>query len=459
MKKNTRMIYIFLIGMILLSNLLFASNGEIQFALDYASYSDQDGSSILEIYYSVNRSYLTWKKQNDGNYTGTYEITTTLYSGEKAIFTNTMDLNDATKNTLSVKSNQNIPEQLMLKIPVGSYQLAVRVKDKFSDRIGKLQIPIEVKSYSSDSLEVSDIEIASYAIKSTSENKFTKFGLYDIIPYAQKEFSEELGEVTIYAEIYNLEKAENLTNTYTYWFEVLSLNNKIVKKYNKKTVDTPGAYSLIIDKFNIADFKSGIYYAKLNVIDNNNKQKAEVKKKIYFTGPADDAESNNLFADLLRNESEHEIDSMFSIIKCLMSNKEKKMFERSNLTGKQSFLINYWERNDTDPRTKINEYRITIEQRISYANTKYSTAMRAGVKTDQGRTIIKYGLPSEIEKHPSSTDSKPYEVWQYYSLEGGVMFVFYDPSGFSNYELLHSNKRGERHDENWESKIKGTIGF
>jgi len=45
-------------------------------------------------------------------------------------------------------------------------------------------------------------------------------------------------------------------------------------------------------------------------------------------------------------------------------------------------------------------------------------------------------------------------------MEGGAEFIFYDPNGFGDYELLHSSKRGERHNPNWESKIKNTVrGF
>ena len=193
----------------------------------------------------------------------------------------------------------------------------------------------------------------------------------------------------------------------------------------------------------------------MNVVDNNNSKKVETKKKIYFTAPADQAESNDVFAENIREKSKQELDSIYTNINCLMTNKEKRMFKKSNLVGKQSFLISFWERKDTDRRTAINEYRMMIEQRINYVITKYSSTMTNGPETDRGRTIIKYGIPDEIDSHPSSYDSKPYEIWKYYSLEGGVEFIFYNPSGFSNYELLHSTKRGERYDENWESKIKG----
>jgi hypothetical protein len=65
-----------------------------------------------------------------------------------------------------------------------------------------------------------------------------------------------------------------------------------------------------------------------------------------------------------------------------------------------------------------------------------------------------YGEPDEIERFPSELDKKPYEIWHYNSIEGGVIFVFGDVTGFSNFELLHSTKRGELRDDNWMRKIQ-----
>jgi hypothetical protein len=49
---------------------------------------------------------------------------------------------------------------------------------------------------------------------------------------------------------------------------------------------------------------------------------------------------------------------------------------------------------------------------------------------------------------------KPYEIWFYNEIEGGVQFIFGDISGFGNYELLHSTKRGEVNDPDWERRLR-----
>lgn len=87
------------------------------------------------------------------------------------------------------------------------------------------------------------------------------------------------------------------------------------------------------------------------------------------------------------------------------------------------------------------------------ANTRYSTTFKQGWRTDRGRVLLLYGRPDEIERNPSSIDTKPYETWFYYSLDGGVKFIFGDVSGFGEYELMHSTHRNEIQDPNWRARI------
>jgi len=98
-------------------------------------------------------------------------------------------------------------------------------------------------------------------------------------------------------------------------------------------------------------------------------------EKLFYRYQQTNTSTDDLFAKMVRERSKSELDSIFNNIQCLMTNNEKRMFKKSNLIGKQSFLIGFWEKHDTDPQTVINEYRIKIEQRINYTIDKYSTSM------------------------------------------------------------------------------------
>jgi hypothetical protein len=92
---------------------------------------------------------------------------------------------------------------------------------------------------------------------------------------------------------------------------------------------------------------------------------------------------------------------------------------------------------------------------IQEANEKFSRGGKDGWKTDRGRILVTYGPPDDIERYPYTENSKPYSIWKYYQLEGGSDFIFYDRTGFGNYELIHSTYYKELQNPNWQSVIQG----
>lgn len=78
---------------------------------------------------------------------------------------------------------------------------------------------------------------------------------------------------------------------------------------------------------------------------------------------------------------------------------------------------------------------------------------REGYQTDRGRVYLIYGEPDQRDFFSSERSTKPYEVWFYNSIENGVYFYFGDVTGFGNFELLHSTKRGEVRDDTWQRRL------
>ena len=89
-------------------------------------------------------------------------------------------------------------------------------------------------------------------------------------------------------------------------------------------------------------------------------------------------------------------------------------------------------------------------RRLSVAHERYGSHGREGWLSDRGRVYCLYSEPDDIERYPSQGDSKPYEIWHYYSIENGVQFVFVDRAGLGDYVLVHSTKRGEIQDDTWQ---------
>jgi GWxTD domain-containing protein len=117
-------------------------------------------------------------------------------------------------------------------------------------------------------------------------------------------------------------------------------------------------------------------------------------------------------------------------------------------------MFKFWNSRDNDLSTPKNEYFIEYSRRIEISNQRFAALGKQGWKTDRGRIYLKYGEPSEIERFPNQTDTKPYEIWHYNEIEGGIIFVFADLTSFSDYLLVHSTARGELRDDNWYSRIQ-----
>ena len=60
-----------------------------------------------------------------------------------------------------------------------------------------------------------------------------------------------------------------------------------------------------------------------------------------------------------------------------------------------------------------------------------------------------FGEPDDRDSHPIDSHAKPYEIWSYRNIEGGVEFVFVDRSGLGEYALVHSTLRGEVNNPDW----------
>jgi len=432
---------------------LIASAVDMPFDIDYAIFLNEDGTPTLEIYYMTHRSLITYQLEEGDTpqYSGGYEILTTLYSRGEPVYQKREIQQDEISDPALVSPKQKIPRILPLQIRPGEYEIKVKVTDIHSGHDGEQTLPVTVRSFPKDSLALSDIEIASYILSAEDVSLFTKLGRYDVIPHAQRMYNKDNPSLTVYAEIYNLTKTNKRRdqNKYSQVSRVLDMNRKEVLKNNENIIDTPGAFSVVMDKMDVGSLNPGIYHYELTVTDLNTGKKVSSEKKFYVMGeqrvlPDGQDPSEDILA-----LNEAQTDSLFRILQPLMTKEEIRMFKRSNEEGKRSVLIRFWEARDPDLSTPINEFRVELQKRIDYANKHFSTQFRQGAQSDRGMVFLKYGFPSDRDIYPSQMDNKPYEIWIYTHIEGGVEFVFVDEIGTGVYDLVHSTKRGERYNPNW----------
>ena len=115
----------------------------------------------------------------------------------------------------------------------------------------------------------------------------------------------------------------------------------------------------------------------------------------------------------------------------IITEEEKEVFSKlSNAEERDRFIVQFWFRRDSDPRSAFNEGKEEHYRRIAYANEHFTSGL-PGWMSDRGRIYIIHGPPDEVRSYPSggtyarpmeegggTTIVYPFEVWRYRYLQG-----------------------------------------
>lgn len=443
--------------LVLFLNIALIAQKKPLFDLDYARFAGDDTSGIVEVYYSFyQNAFHTVQSDARSFIRGAIGIAIEEIATSQIYFKR--EYNFASPVIDSVKNN--LTGVLRFRLKFGEYKFAFAVKDlEMTDRVDTAKFAIKIAHPDKDKFGISDIEVATKIEKSDNDSSTFFKNTFEVVPNVSTVFGENLPVVFYYVELYNLNKDTDpellilervLTNDKN---EEVSRKRRYIPRKNPSIVEA--------NTVNISKLPTGSYNLTLALYDSLANEIAMATKKIYvFNANVVDTvatkySDNEFLSSEFAMMSEEEIDEAYAQAKYIASKVEEKQWDNlKDLDGRRNFLFNFWRNRDADPATTVNEFKREYYKRIEYANQAYSSFQRKGWQTDRGRVHIVYGRPSEINRFPSQLDTKPYEVWNYDDIEGGVEFVFGDISGFGDYKLLHSTKRGELRDDNWQSRIK-----
>ena len=443
---------IYLITLLFIAtSLSFAQTNSLNFDFDYAAFKGFDGNTRIEFYFSFYQP--TLKKMNFENQSYTsasislkvFDQQSNIVFSKNGKFESVYDSTSNQKNLIGKIEFELLPQQ---------YRLMINAKDNFdSTSFFSSQLDFNVSDYSSSDLNLSDLELAGQIVQSDDTNSIFYKNTFEIEPNPTKVFSMNFPVVFYYFEIYNVFQPIEVS------YKVLNSNG--VEKFRKNRNFNSNSNSIAdVGTIKISDFVSGVYTLVVDVKDGS--KSTNISKKFYVYNP-NKIDSNQISVtdteDILHSDffalSEEELDLIFKKSEYIAAEAEKKDWKRlTNIEAKRKFLDKFWKARDENPSTPINESKISYFDRVAYSQSKFSgLSNKDGWLTDRGRVYIIYGKPSEIERYPNESEKKPYEIWRYENLEGGVVFIFADLFGYSDYKLIHSTKRGEVSLPNWEEKI------
>lgn len=452
---------VLLVGMLAVSTICLSQvhtvgTGVFHLETDHAVFFGNDSVSYVEIYYGIRESMLSYA-YDSGRYTGGVVMHLDIRNEAVEVASREWRVPHTCTDLSATASGKTLMGMESLGLAPGTYRYSITTIDvNDTTRRETLASSLVVRGFAGITEALSDIELSS-TIKQPgdSSSRFFK-NTVEVIPNASKTFGTGLPILYYYAEVYNLAKrnpdhhVKIRSSIYSGGGRELMFQERRKARTHNSTVE--------IGTMNLSALKSGSYQLRIGIVDTTSSPPnilAMVEKKFFiFRQGGNDSAGSGEELIVASNEfdfmKEPELDDAFDRAKYLAVEIERDQYERlTEVAAKRKFLSAFWNRRDSDPSTSRNEFREEYTARLEYATRSFATPYMAGWKTDRGRIHILYGPSDEIERFSSTSESVPYEIWHYYSLQGGVIFAFVDRNGLGEYNLVHSTHRDELRNDNW----------
>jgi len=418
---------------------------------DYARFHNNDSTQYVEMYFAFFPQLVTLAKSGD-HYIGYVALRTQIAatgSGELLVDKRSL-MPVRVKDSSDASYRNTLVTQMGFLLPYGEYSLRIDAVDSLAQgRVDSILMPLSIGA-DSTSPSMSDAQLCSSIRRSDKKGDPFYKNTYEVIPNPTLLFGASNYPVIFhYMELYGLDPSA------TYIVKTIIADGKgkpLQESSRKRKFGVPNAVE--VGTTNSTKLASGKYEFQVYLLSEASQPIARTAKSFYAYNPQLNAPSTS---DTKMKETElsgltaDELDQEFLEAQYEASQEEKKTYSKiTSIEGKRAFLAKFWSQVE---RGKMGHAPITRQEyllRVEKANNRYRALSRPGWKTDRGRVFILYAEPDEVERRPSNEGGKPYEIWSYYQIENGVIFVFVDRTGFGDYILVHSTKRGELRDDDWQ---------
>ncbi len=427
---------------------------------DIARFRGDSEHMYIEIYYGFDVSLLKYVSKNKEMQSEVIASVTFKRSQDDSIVARqAWRIPFSVPDTSMLENSRTYNDLFGFYIKPDIYRVYIVVKDVNNDAVrDSVSVLLDVKLPNTNAITMSDVEFASSIgqIERDSTNRFYK-NTFEVKPHPSRMFGIQQPVLFYYLEAYNLKK-----NQSEFYYTKAIITNAVGKEVvnHEKTKRRVNDSNVEVGMMKVNALRTGVYTFTFMIIDSVDKKQYGSSKKFFVYNPTlpNDtsltAAHNSIDATEYATMSEQELDKEFDQARYITTRSETEQYKKyTTVEAKRKALYEFWLNRDEDRTTPENEQKTDYFKRLAHANVQYKTGFREGWKTDRGRVFILYGAPDDIERHANELDKKPYEVWTYNSIQGGVVFIFGDRTGFSDYVLLHSTHRNEMHDENWERQL------
>ncbi|MGD1844435.1 MAG: GWxTD domain-containing protein [Salibacteraceae bacterium] len=465
--KNSIRYMAALIGVLLLLGTTTVSAKSLEAFFSYCTFNSPQTGPYIETYLNMKGSSLNYTQLENGAWQGSVEVTYIFKQGEEIKnFKKFNLLSPEVADTL--EGFINFMDQQRIQLPNGKYTFEISLTDQNNLKSHFVTAQDIAINYPTDDMSISEVQLVESYEKTEAPNILTKSG-YDLVPYVTDFYPASKERLIFYAEVYNTDKAMGADEMYliNYYLESTNNEGKALDGFRGFARQSARAVNVLLQEFNMANLASGNYNL---VIEVRNRQNELLRiQKIFIqrsnpTVPLTREELTNLDVAATFVTKITDRDTIVDYIKSLrpISSELEVAFADNNLKEAeiellQQFFLGFWtNRNVVDPEAEWNRYH----EQVRKVNREFSTSITKGYATDRGRIYLKYGQPNTIAARRNEPSTYPYEIWHYYRLpiRSDAKFIFYSPDLVTNeYQLLHSNVRGEVNDFRWQLRLRYRI--
>lgn len=435
-------------------------NNEFRLQYDVSRFRGDDAHLYVEVYYSFDVSSLKYiPKGKELSSEAVVSVTFQRSSDDSIVAKQAWRIPFSVTDTTMLQSSRSYTDVFGFFLKPGTYKIYLNANDMNDQtRRDSIVSNIDLKAIGTETITLSDVELSTsiQQIEKDSTNRFYKNTL-EVKPNASKVFGNHQPVLFYYLEAYNLKKKQS-----EYYHTRAIITNSVGKEVvnHEKPKRRSNDSNVEVGMMKVNALRTGAYTFSYYIVDSIDNSLYSSSKRFFIFNPTlpNDTLVNTAIGSVDASEyaamSEAEVDKEFELSKYVAAKNEIDQYKKlKGIEAKRKAMFDFWLTRDEDRSTPTNEQKQEYFRRVNFANAQYKTGFREGWKTDRGRVHIMYGTPDEVERHANEIDVKPYEIWYYNSIQGGVQFIFGDRTGFSDYILLHSTHRNELRDENWRRQI------
>ena len=454
-------VFTIITALFIATSLFAQQQSEFKLQYDVTRFRGDAEHLYLEVYYAFDVSLLKYvKKNSDLQSESIVSVTFKRSSDDSIVARQAWLIPFAITDTTMLSTSRMYSDIFGFYLKPDIYRAYIVASDVNAPTMkDSVSMVVDLKPFDTEAIALSDVELCTsiQQIDRDSTNRFYK-NTFEVKPNPTKVYGLHQPALFYYLETYNLLKKKS-----DYYYTKAIVTNAVGKEVinHEKMKRRINDSNVDVGMMKVHTLRSGVYTFTYVVVDSVDNAMYSSSKKFFVYNPTlpndtlTNPSSSNVDASEYATMSEGELDKEYDQSKYILTRNEIDQYKKLNgLDAKRKAMFEFWTKRDEDRDTPQNEMKQEYFKRVAVANNQYKTGFREGWKTDRGRVYIMYGPPDEVERHANELDVKPYEIWSYNSIQGGVQFIFGDRTGFSDYILIHSTHRNELRDENWRKQIE-----